>query len=254
VENLERSLELPRAAAERLAKRVYAHLATGALEFLQMHRLSVARSRELLGSEFLERIDELRQGNGLLILTAHLGQWDLLACAAGRCGIPLHVVTRSVKSRWINRLWMERRSRCGVKLLPVYGSARSVVRALKNEEVVAVVLDQHEPAGVPVPFFGRPAATSTALARLARATGAPILPVFLVRAAFEGGFRLVGKEPMSVSRSNDRWEDVVEATTRFNRIIEQVVRDHPEQWLWLHRRWKIQSSSKDWVPADDCVM
>jgi KDO2-lipid IV(A) lauroyltransferase len=239
VDNLRRSLGLPRRPAERLARRVYSHLATGALEFLQVHRLSLVRSRALLGDRILERIDRLRQGRGLLILTAHLGQWDLLACAAGLCGVPLHVVTRSVKNRCINRLWMERRRRCGVRLLPARGSARAAMRALEDDEVVALVLDQHDPEGAAVPLFGRPAATSTALARMARASGAPVLPVFLVRDERGAGFRLVVKELIDVPRTPDRWGDVLAATTRFNQTIEEVVRAYPDQWLWLHRRWKI---------------
>ena len=100
-----------------------------------------------------------------------------------------------------------------------------------------MVLDQHEPGGVPTPFFGRPAATGTALARLARATRVPVVPAYLLRT--EDGFELVVGEPLALSHTADRARDILENTRLFTAQIEAQVRRNPEQWLWLHRRWKL---------------
>jgi len=129
---------------------------------------------------------------------------------------------------------MRTRGRCGVTLHGARGSAREIVAALRRVELVAVVLDQHEPGGVAVPFFGRPAATNASLARLARLSGAPVLPTFLVRT--DDGFSLELGEALTIARDDD---DVAQATARFTEAIEHAVRKHPEQWLWLHRRWKL---------------
>ena len=245
VDNLQQALGIGREDAVRMAGRVYRHLATGALELLQVHRLTREGARELLGD--LGPLDaELQRGKGLLVLTGHVGHWDLLACAAGLRGVPLHVVSRSIKARWINRFWMARRRQCGVTLLPSRGSARALLGALRRNEVVALVLDQHDPEGTPLPFFGRCAATSTALARLARASGAAVLPVFLVRDAGPDprAFRVITGPAIRVPRGADPRQDVLDATVQFNRILEQVIRAHPDQWLWLHRRWKVPSVAR----------
>ena len=233
LQNIEAALGLPRAARVLLARKVYAHLCTGALELFRAGELQRREAERMLGHGLARLRRHLAGGRGLLVLSAHVGQWDLLACAAARCGLKVNVVTREIKTGWVNRVWMEERAACGVRLLPARGSARGIVAALRRNEVVALVLDQHEPGGAVVPFLGRPAATGTALARLARATGAPVVPVFLLREGL--GYKLVVEEPLKVGRG----DDVVEVTAAFNRVIEAQVLETPEQWLWLHRRWKV---------------
>jgi Kdo2-lipid IVA lauroyltransferase/acyltransferase len=236
LDNLARALDLPPVDRLRIARRVYDHLCTGALEFLQLRQLTAPAARDLLGDGLASIERQLEAGRGLLVLTGHLGNWDLLACAAGLCGVKLHVVTRSIRSSWINDFWMARRRACGVELHAAAGSARAILAALRRNEVVALVLDQHDPQGVPVPFFGRPAYTSSALARLAIATKTPVLPAFLLRR--QEGFALQIGPVVEVQRSKDRKADVVVNTAALTTVIEDAVRRTPEQWLWLHRRWK----------------
>lgn len=238
-DNIQRALGLSAAESSALARRVYDHLCTGGLEFFRVGRMTPDQAQQVLGGDGLHRLRALleRSDSGLLVLSAHLGNWDLLACAAALCGIPVNVVTRQIKSSWINRFWMSRRQACGVTLLPSRGSAARVVSALRRREIVAMVLDQHEPGGLPTPFFGRPAATGTALARLARATGAPVVPAYLLRQ--QEGFGLVVGDPLSLSYTDERSRDIHENTRLFTAEIEAQVRRTPEQWLWLHRRWKL---------------
>jgi KDO2-lipid IV(A) lauroyltransferase len=254
LDNLGQALGLPRRQTLAVARRVYAHLCTGALEFVQLvgRHLTEERAREALGAAGLDRLQRaLAPGRGLLVLGAHLGNWDLLACAAARCGVKVNVVTRSIKSTWLNRYWMSQRAACGVRLLPASGSGWAVVAALRRNEVVAMVLDQHEPGGLVVPFFGRPAATGTGLARLARATGTPVLPAFLLRESAGGrpGYRLELDAPLHVARTADREADLLEATRRMTKVVEDHVRACPEQWLWLHRRWKVDSPPHARIPT-----
>lgn len=237
--HLRAALGVEGARARRLGRRVYQHMGRGAVEFLGVGALDAASARRLLGSG-LERIaDHAGPGRGALVLSAHLGNWDLLACCAALCGLPVNVVTREIKSSWINRYWMSQRARCGVRLLPARGSGRQIVAALRRGELVAMVLDQHEPGGHPAPFFHQPAATTTSLARLARATGAPVVPVFLLRRRQGHGYRLVVHEPLELQRTDSASQDARSNTERFTRVLEQQIRATPEQWLWLHRRWKL---------------
>lgn len=240
LENIERSLGLQASAARALAARVYRHLGTGAVELLRAPDMSPAGARQLMGDDGLRRMESLvLQGKGVLVLTAHLGHWDLLACAAARAGLPLSIVTRRIKSRWLDRLWARLRESCGVRLLPDHGSAGRIISRLRKGEVVGFVLDQHQPGGLAVPFFGRPAATSTSLARLAHATGSPVVAAFLIRQP-DGGYRLEVSDPLFAAAGEEgQGKDPAQATRLYTRTLEEAVRKWPDQWLWLHRRWKI---------------
>lgn len=235
---LGRSLSLSRAEATALARRVYRHLGRSVLELLRVRALREEEAEAMLGVEGRARLDRLlAERRGLLVLTGHLGSWDLLACAAGRLGYPLHVVTRSLRASGLNRFWMESRRACGVGLHPARGSALALTRALREGAIVALVLDQHEPGGEVVPFFGQPAATSLSLARLARATRAPVVPAFLLHEP--AGHRLVLGDPVPLRWTACKRDDLHQATLAFSEILERQIRACPEQWLWLHRRWKV---------------
>ena len=237
--NLQQALGLQGAAARSLASRVYRHLATGAVELLQAPRMTPDQARELMGDQGLRRMEALvGQGRGVLVLTAHLGHWDLLACAAARAGLPLSIVTREIKSKWMDHLWSGLRESCGVRLLPHQGSAGRIIARLRRGEVVGFVLDQHQPGGLAVPFLGRPAATSTSLARLARATGSPVVSAFLIRQP-GGGYRMEVSDPLLTESCDNKEEHVVRTTRMYSRVLEDAIGQWPDQWLWLHRRWKI---------------
>jgi len=237
--NLRRALGVSGARGRALGRRVCQHFARSALEVLRLPLLDAERARLVIGDADLARIETLRRrGRGVLVLTAHLGAWDTLACAAARRGLPLNVITRRIKGALVDGFWMDQRRRCGVKLLPATGSAARIREALRRNELVALVLDQHDPAGVVVPFFGRPAATSTALARLERMTGAPVLPAFLVREEGAPGLRLELGAVVELSSGSSMGE----RTAAYTRIVEEAVRAHPDQWLWLHRRWKVHGA------------
>ena len=241
VGNIQRALGLSAAESLYLARRVYENLGIGALEFMRVGKMTPQHAQAIMGQPGLSKLRQQleRSGRGLLVLSAHLGNWDMLACAAARCGLPVNVVTRQIKTGWVNRFWMNRRRECGVNLLPAQGSAVKTVRALRDQEVVALVLDQHEPGGIPTPFFGRPAATGAALARLAMATGAPVVPAFLLRT--DEGFQLQVGEALELSHTGHRNMDIKTNTQLFTHQIEAQVRLNPDQWLWLHRRWKLQT-------------
>ena len=241
LKNLEQALGLRGAEARRLAADLYRHLGAGAVELLRAPGNTPAQAKELLGPEGMRRLDTvMAQGRGVLVLTAHLGHWDLLACAAAQAGLPLSVVTRRIKAGWLDRFWSGLRETCGVKLLPDSGSAGRIISRLRRGEMVGYVLDQHQPGGLAVPFFGRPAATSDSLARLARATGSPVVAAYLIRQP-GGGFRLEVSDPLPAIQDleGNKGERIHEATRIYAETLEQAIRRWPEQWLWLHRRWKI---------------
>jgi KDO2-lipid IV(A) lauroyltransferase len=230
--NLEGALGLRGRPAAQLARRIYRHMGSLLVEYLRLPRLLCGRrAHALMGEENLARLSEYcASGRGVVVVSAHLGNWDLLACAAAACGLPVNVVTRELKPSWLQRFWYATRGGYGVRQISATGSSREILAALSRGEIVALVLDQHQPQGAKVSFFSAPAATSTAAARLHKMTKAPIVPAFLVRANSGYALRL-GDEIQGTS--------ILDVTQKCSSAIEHAVREHPEQWFWVHRRWKI---------------
>jgi KDO2-lipid IV(A) lauroyltransferase len=219
---------------------MYRHLGLSLVEFLRLSRWTPERIAERIRLDEFDRLQRaIASGRGVVVVTAHFGNWDLLACLSAKLGVPLHVVTRELKGGRTNRAWMQMREEMGLRLHPAIGSAGVLLAALRRGEVVAFVIDQHMPGklGVPVPFFGRLASTTDAPAVLARRTGAAVHPAFLFREGFERHRLWVG--PEIALADGPREEAATESTRRFSLAVEEAVRAHPEQWIWLHRRWKL---------------
>ncbi len=237
---------------EALVAAHFAHLGRSFVEFLRFAgrpaaRLLASGTIEVEGREHLERA--LTAGRGALILAAHLGNFELLVRLGALAGRPSAVVTRRFAWAPAERAWRHLR-RGGPILLPAGGSARAMLTVLRENGLVAFVLDQHSPSrrAVRVPFFGRPAATSPDLVRLARLAGAPVVPIFTRRC---GDRHLVVIEPpVPVPTSGDAREDVVAGTALCTARIEAAIRRAPEQWLWIHRRWKpARAATRHGAPA-----
>lgn len=228
--------------AEQVVRGMYRHLGRSFVELFLMAgrpaRLDTAGLPvEVEGRAHLEAA--LAEGRGVLVLSGHLGNFELLVRLGGALDRPTWVVTNAFRSRLAERLWRALRAG-GPGLLPASGSGRAVLRALGRGEVVAFVLDQNVPprGAVFVPFFGRLAATSPGLAKVALRSGAPIVPVFAERV--EGGHRLVVEPPIRAAGTGDRSGDVERVTARCVGVVEAAIRRAPEQWLWIHRRWKTR--------------
>ncbi|MCF8025234.1 MAG: lysophospholipid acyltransferase family protein [Desulfobacteraceae bacterium] len=241
--NLNRAFgdEMPPAQVRALARKVFCSLIRIAFEIgwaLHIKKGDVRKYFRFHGMGSLQAA--LQKKKGVLILTAHLGNWELLVTVAAKLGLPISAIYRPMKFKPLDLFFRELRSRNGASLFPKKGAMRKVLRSLKNNELVGVLLDQHTGMfqGVAVDFFGEPAGTNKGLAFLARETGAPVVPMFLVRE--NGVFRVECGPQLPDIRTGDQEKDI-EATTRlYNRVIESMIRRYPEQWFWVHRRWKIK--------------
>lgn len=251
-DNLRRALpELTPAARRRIARRCFSQLARSAIELLRLPGLDRRRVEALIEHEGLEHLERARAaGRGVIAVTAHFGSFDLLACAEALRGLPIHAVSRSQHQPGVNRYWMQVRRRTGLGLLPAARSVWRIGRLLKKGEIVALVIDQHMPPGrgIPVPFFGRPASTTTAPAALALASGAPLLPVSIERLP-AGRHRVRIEPPVPVHPGEDRPAEIERITRALNAWLEQRIRQRPDHWLWIHRRWKLDAPSSDGVEA-----
>ncbi len=179
-------------------------------------------------------------GKGVIIITGHIGNWELLAAYFAWQGIPIAAIARRIYAERLNQLLVEFRSRQGVEtiLRESPHSARQILKALKANAVLAMLIDQdtHTPS-VSVPFFGRQARTPAAAASLAIRRELPVLSVVMQRRA-EGGHRITFSPPFVVERSGDPKADMRALTKQFSAALEAQIRKNPAEWVWWHRRWR----------------
>ncbi|OGL13525.1 MAG: hypothetical protein A3G97_00785 [Candidatus Rokubacteria bacterium RIFCSPLOWO2_12_FULL_69_21] len=243
-ENLERAFAGQRSAAEldRLCRESFRHLG---MTLVEACTFFFRPPSVLLSRVDVEGVDHLKaaaaHGRGTLLLTAHLGNWELLAAAHAHTGYPLSVVVRPLDSAVLDRVVTRFRERGGVEVIPKRRALRGVREALRRGRMVGILLDQNASRreGVFVPFFGEPASTSKSLALLALWSGAPVVPVFIQRDT-AGSHRVTIEPALPPPATGDREEDVAAFTAAFSRVVESRIRRSPEQWFWMHRRWRTR--------------
>jgi KDO2-lipid IV(A) lauroyltransferase len=181
------------------------------------------------------------QGKGVLFLTAHFGNWELSSFAHGVYGFPLNFIVRELDNPLIDNLINRYRCLSGGRAIEKRDAAREVLRAFQRGEAVGILIDQNMllAEGVFVDFFGRPACTTPAPARLARRVGVPVVLGLVIWDAKIKKYRL-RFDPVEWIRRDDPEEEILVNTANFTRLIEDYIRRYPDQWLWVHRRWKTR--------------
>ena len=182
------------------------------------------------------------RGKGVLFLTAHLGAWELGSFAHSVYGHPLRVVVRALDNPYLDRLVTLYRTLHGNSTFEKQDFARGLLAAMKAGETVGLLMDQNmtPPQGVFVDFFGQPACTASGLARVALRTDAAVIPAFTIWDAVLRKYRVQFDPPLNLVRTGSDEDDVVANTAAFTKVIEDYVRRYPDQWLWVHRRWKTR--------------
>lgn len=183
-----------------------------------------------------------QRGKGVLFLTGHMSGWELAPFAQALFGNPLHFLARPIDNPGVDALITKYRGLGGNQPIDKNHSARAVLKVLAANGTVGVLADQNTQwtEGVFVDFFGIPACTTAGLARFALRTGAAVVPGFLHWDAALRKYRLCFEPAVELVRTGEEDSDILENTQRFTRVIENYVRRHPDQWLWVHRRWKTR--------------
>ncbi|HSF07280.1 MAG TPA: lysophospholipid acyltransferase family protein [Methylomirabilota bacterium] len=243
LENLAQAFpEMTAAERRALCRRSWQHLG---LVFVELCALLSRPLDDLLSRivvEGREHLDRAMAAHGrVLALTGHLGNWEVLSVAHRVTPYPLAVVVRPLDAGWINPLAERLRLRTGIELIDKRKALRPILAALSRGGMVGILLDQNatRSEGVFVPFFGRLASTSRSVALLALRTGAPIVPIFSRREG-DGRHRIIVRPPLDVPETGDRETAVAELTGRCTEVIEAAIREAPEQWLWVHNRWRTR--------------
>jgi len=231
------------AELDLLARAVFENLGRTAVDVARSSRLFSADGEPRFRLVGLECIREAHaRGKGVLLLTGHFGPWELLVAAAALRYGPIHIVARPLDNPRLDDLITALRERGGNRVIRKREAVQAILQALRRGETVGILIDQHisEREGVVVPFFGRPASTASAPALLALRSGAAVLPAGIVREPGRGRYRITVGPEVPVRRSGDLRADLVENTARFNRAIEAMIRERPDHWFWVHRRWKTR--------------
>jgi len=180
------------------------------------------------------------KGQGVLVLTGHFGNWELLSVIGAMLAYPLSVLYRPLDFKPLDRFFVNLRTRFGGKVIPLKRSMFEILKSLGRGEMVVLLMDQNVDwyEGVFVDFLGHRACTNKGLALLALKTRVPVVPVFMVRE--KGGFTAKFLPEIPLKISGDKTRDVEDNTQQYNQIIESFLRQYPDQWFWLHQRWKTR--------------
>jgi Kdo2-lipid IVA lauroyltransferase/acyltransferase len=208
--------------------------------FPRYARENVSRIVTYDGFENFDRASE--RGKGVLFLTAHLGGWELSAFAHSLYGHPLHFVMRPLDNPYLDALVRRYRTTYGNTPILKDDPVRELLRAMKAGATVGILMDTNmtPPEGVFVDFFGIPACTASGLARIALRTDAPVVPGFTIWDPVLRKYRLRFDPAVKLIRTGDNDADILANTQLFTKTIEDFVRRYPDQWLWVHRRWKTR--------------
>jgi KDO2-lipid IV(A) lauroyltransferase len=183
-----------------------------------------------------------RRGKGVLYLTGHIGAWELSSFAHALYGFPLHYMARPLDNARVDALVNRYRCLSGNRPIFKNESARALLRVLKEAGTVGILADQNTmpEEGVFVDFFGKAACTTTGIARVALHTDAAVVPGYAYWDGAIGKYRLRFEPAVELVRTGDTERDVFANTLKFAKVIEEIIRKHPEQWVWVHARWKTR--------------
>ena len=235
--------EMAEADRRRIVRAVFSSLGRLLAEVCLFPRYTAENVAQVAVYDGLENfLQAERRGKGVLFLTAHLGGWEVGSFAHSLYGHKLHVVVRPLDNSYLDAMIRRYRTLHGNTTFDKQDFARGLLGAMKAGETVGILMDTNmtPPQGVFVDYFGHPACTASGVARVALRTDAAVVPAFTIWDKEMGKYRIRFDPMLELVRTGDDAADVLANTARFTKAIEGYVRRYPEQWLWVHRRWKTR--------------
>ncbi len=235
---------------EAILRSEYRNLGLLMAEFCKMPDYTAATASRFIRYEGLENYLSARErGKGVLVLTGHLGAWELSSFFHSLMGMPMGMVIRRLDNPLVDAFVNRIRCLRGNRVIHKDDFARGLIASMRAGETVGILMDTNmtPPQGVFVPFFGVPACTASGMARIAAKTGAAVVPGFLLWEESEKRYVLHFGEELEVVHTGDAEQDALVNTATFTAAIEGYVRRYPEQWLWVHRRWKTRPAGEEGI-------
>ena len=232
-------------SSHEIIKRSFRNLGKSLVEILTLQHLTPSRFNSLIlweGEEYLKQAE----GEGIVLITGHIGNWELMGAALATRGYRLHAIAAPLYDARINQFIINLRARFNVGTINrgTPSSSRKILEILRKKEILALLIDQDTRVnGVFVPFFNKKAYTPTGAAQLALRSNAKTVVAFITRLS-DGRHRITIQKPLTLFRTGDVKQNIAVNTALFTVQLEQHIRTHPDQWVWMHRRWKTQ-------PTDD---
>jgi Kdo2-lipid IVA lauroyltransferase/acyltransferase len=226
-----------------VTRKMVRNLGWMAAEFARFPRLTKENIEELVILDGHENfLEGQRRGKGVLYLTGHIGAWELSSFAHALYGYPLHYMARPLDNKRLDALVNQYRCASGNRPIFKNESARVMLKILKDSGTIGILADQNTmpEEGVFVDFFGKSACTTTGIARVALHTGAAVVPGYAYWDETIQKYRLRFEPALELIRTGDSERDIFENTQRFSKALEEIIRKHPEQWVWVHKRWKTR--------------
>jgi len=227
----------------RIARQVFRNIAKNAVELVRFPKISKENIDGLIGMEGGRILDrELSKGNGIVIVTGHIGNWEMMAITLRIKGYAGVAVGKRIYFHKYDEYLNSLRRHHDVNIVYRDDSPRKILKVLKSNGIVGIVADQDVDSveGVFVNFLGRKAYTPAGPAVLAKATGASLVPVVMIRDGRR--HRLIVNEPIELADTGNKEADVVANTQRWSDVLESYIRRYPDQWVWMHRRWKTKEN------------
>jgi KDO2-lipid IV(A) lauroyltransferase len=239
--------EMPAEERQTILRTEYRNLGLLLAEFCKMPDYTAESASRFIRYEGLENYRAATaRGKGVLVLTGHLGAWELSSFFHSLMGMPMGMVIRRLDNPLVDAFVNRIRCLHGNRVIPKDDFARGLIASMRAGETVGILMDTNmtPPQGVFVPFFGVPACTASGMARIAAKTGAAVVPGFLLWEESERRYVLHFGEGLTVVHTGDSEQDAIVNTATFTAAIEAYVRRYPEQWLWVHRRWKTRPAGE----------
>jgi len=235
--------EKTEAERKKILREVYAGMGRQLAEFSRFHRYTKENVHEIAVYEGFEALEEARKrGKGVLFLTGHFGAWEVGSFAHSLYGHPIKIVVRDLDNPRVDAFVKRYRTLHGNQTIDNREFLRGLLSAMRAGETVGILMDTNmtPPQGVFVDFFGTPACTASGLARVAMKTGAAVIPAYTIWDPALKKYKVCFDSALELIHTGDTENDIIANTALFTKALEKIVTKYPDQWMWVHRRWKTR--------------
>ena len=243
IRQLEERLALPEKEAAKVMRRLCGNLGQTFLEIMFTPKLDAQRSAQLVEIENRQYLEEaVARGHGVVFLTAHIGNWEWLGAALSMAGFPMTSVIKRQPNDQHTRLLNEYRERVGIEIF-ARGTTEllGAAKAMKKGKILGFLADQDAGVdGIFLDFFGKPASTPLGPAVFARKFKAPVMPVFIVHKPDYSGHKVLIYPPLEYENTGEEKDDLRRLTLKMTKLLEEVIREHPDEWIWFQKRWNTR--------------